>query len=269
MAKKTKKNSYDIMRTVRFGLFLAILVSFPIILPAVQKQQNIKQYASPALGPQTPNLSPADTYVVYGDGLISENLRTGWSMDLVYGDHIDLTNRESVYFGTMSMKFAPKGQFEYIGILSNAALDISPYTYLTFVGQAEIPLQSYSVELLGPTKQRAGNLLYVKDYGGPPSVKPSWTVWNIPLSAFGAGTQITGIKITDANGGGQTANTVLFIDNVAFSKKKGEDIQPPPGLGAPSPPGATPTRIPDYYPYISPWVFIIPGLIIFMAVIFQ
>jgi hypothetical protein len=91
----------------------------------------------------------------------------------------------------------------------------------------------------------------------------------MPIANFGAGTnQIFGIGVQEINGGSQPA---LYLDEISFSGAPAPAVSLQPG--APTPASASPTINPatvvPFYPELSPMLFIIPGIIIFLAMFFR
>jgi hypothetical protein len=110
-------------------------------------------------------------------------------------------------------------------------------------------------------------------YGGLP-VPGIWLAYNIPISAFNISNKtIGGIAFRDQNGGTQNIQPPppIYFDEINFSTQMAQGPTDAPTISN-SPAGtAAPYPTPEmpYYPQISPWVYIIPGIIVLLAIIFQ
>ncbi len=258
-------------RTLKLALFLSLLVTIPLILSEPQKHLNMQQYAQ---------VVPAGVIPVYGiHANVLDNLANNWTAGIKYGGPTayDLYNQAPVYNGTNSIAYTITAPWDELTLTSPQAIDISSYTYLTFYVQAGGPGMRFGIHLLDaggqpvpPTSDTTTSGVPMEQYGGVP-VTTAWYVYNIPISAFSVpGNSITGIIFKDINGGTQgNPPPPIYIDEINFSTVPGEDLPPPAGAIQISPPTAYPTPTMPYYPNISPWVFIIPGIIIVLAVIFQ
>lgn len=186
---------------------------------------------------------------------------------------INRYNTTPVYTGTHSLSFTVSTAFDEMDLYTTTPIDISQYQYLTFFATPTQAGQRYGVWLLNAYKQRipisgqySTSGLPFSDFGGVPVVGV-WNVYDFPISAFNAGTTtIHGIGIADLDGGAQPP---IYLDDIALSTVPGEDIQPSAAPATPLPTLPTATPTPPYYPDISPWVYIIPGIVIFLAIFFE
>lgn len=257
------------IRTFTLLTFLAILVSFPLITSGPQQSNDIKQRAqaqAPAQG------TPA--FMIYGTAHVGDTFAPGWITKTWYGggNTVNQTNTDPVYLGTHSIAYQSTAPADTLEMYTNTPIDISKYKYLNFFGRAAMNGLRFQVTLLGPLDTNGnhkpiGTALTFEQNGGiPPTDR--WYVYGFPIASFNAGTnQIYGIGIMDLNGGG--AQQPVYLDEIAFSEQRATETTPTPQIGPPSTPMPTPTPIPPYYPDISPWVFIIPAIIIFIAVFFE
>ncbi len=242
-------------RTLSIAAFLFILVFFPVFFSGSEHRQDTRSRA------QTPG-----TYVVYGSGNTGDSLNSNWKNNLIFGPSVKLTNTNPVFAGTLSLSFNQTGQWEYFELVPKTPpFDISTYKYLTFYAQATIPGQIYTVQLLAVDGTPIGASQQLDIYGGAP-LPDRWNAYNFPLADFNAGTtQIGGFRFKGV-GGYQPA---IYLDEIAFTSAPVRNLTPTPGIGPPGAPPPSLTPVPDYFPSISPWVYIVPGLIIFLAVMFQ
>lgn len=251
-------------------MFLFILVAFPLIFSSSQQQQDVRQRAQATV----PDNTPAGTYEIFGSAFVGDSLRGGWGAKTWYGggNTVNLIVNNPVYDGVHSFSYYSTAPNDAMEIFTDTPFDISPYNYLSFYARADQPGLRFGLRLLGPRQPNnnflpIGQMLTMDQYGGVPPTD-RWFVYNFPLANFNAGTnQIYGIVFIDLNGGG--LQKPIYFDEMQFGKNRATEgiptqrIQP---LGSP-PPSATP--IPPYFPEISPWVFIIPGFIILLAIFFE
>lgn len=257
-------NQADKSRTIKLSIFLLLLISVPLILNVSQTPQNLKQYAQ---------IVPQGIFPVYGlNANVLDNLKSGWTASILYGGPTayDLYNKAPVYYGTNSIAYTVTSPWDELKLISPATFDISDYIYLTFYAQGGSPNMRFGVMLLGADNNPLPTMLPIDNYGGSPPVG-GWGVYNVPLSAFNAtGQQIKGVGFKDLNGGTMgNPPPPIYIDEINFSTQQGQNLPPPSGAAQITGPTLIPTSIMPYYPDINPWVFIIPGIIIGLAVIFQ
>lgn len=277
MAKITQQLSREFKkvnkrRTFSLLAFLAILITLPLITSNSQKQQDIRQRAQTTI----PDNVPAGTaaFEVYGSAYVGDTLAGGWGAKTWYGTGttVDLIVTNPVYEGTHAISYKSTAPADTLEFFTDTPLDISQYQYLNFYARGAQPGLRFAVVLLGPrgadgNHTPIGQQLTMEQYGGVPPTD-RWFVYGFPLAAFNAGTtQIHGFGLMDLNGGG--AQLPLYMDEIAFSAKRATETTPTPQVGPPGSPTAAPTPVPPYFPEISPWLFIIPGMIVFLAVFFE
>lgn len=250
---------------------LFLLISLPIIFSLVSNQDENNTYARGALV-IPPGMKPV--YGVYASTL--DGLAGGWETGILYGTitAISLTNKAPVFQGTNSISYTVTSPYDELKFEAPEPFDSNQFNFLTFYAQAGTPGMLFGVKLLnesGEPFDPAGNGVPMSSYGGVPPTG-FWNVYNIPISAFNApSTIIKGIVFKDLNGGNQNIQPPppIYIDEINFSDDRGENIPLPSGSIQISGPTRVPTPIMPYYPDISPWVWIIPGIIVALAVIFQ
>ncbi len=262
-----KNKNYKI-RVIQFIIIVLLLIAMPLALSAAKSKLIAKQYAQ---------IEPEGVLPIYGiDASTLDNLVEGWTTAIKYGgpNAIDLFNKAPVYQGTNSIAYTVTAPGDELSLISPTSFDISPFEYLTFYAQAGSPGQRLGIFLIGQdgaALPAPANLVAMDSYGGLPA-PGYWAVYNIPISAFNAADKnIRGIGFKDLNGGTQNIQPPppIYIDEINFSVTQAADIPFPSGGVQISAPTAVPTPEKPYYPEISPWVFIIPGIIIALAVIFQ
>jgi hypothetical protein len=250
-------------RSVKLLAVLFLFVALPAVFGVLQKQQDLHQSA------HAQTASSAATLWIYGlQANVGDDLATGWTGQVWYGGPNDINrfNTTTFYSGNHSLSWQDTAPNDEMDLYASAPFSISQYQYLTFYAQPTQAGQNYQMYLLNGFKQRIGNPVPIMQYGGALTVG-QWIVYDIPISAFGANTTtISGIAFNDPAQGPQPP---VYIDDIAFSVSKGENMGPSPlnATALPTQPPATPT--PPYYPDISPWVYIIPGIIIFLAIFFE
>lgn len=266
-----KIKTYDEEHVIKITVIILLIMLLPLIIFATRQKQDIRQNAQ----------APQGVYGVYGqyDGTNinpGNFLATGWIAGVLYGgpNAVDVINNAPVYIGSHSIKYTLTAPYDELSLVAPQAFNIAPYTYLTFYAQAGSPGMLLGIKLIDANGQIIdpnGNGVPMSQYGGVPFTD-RWGVYNIPITAFNLpSTNIKGIVFKDLNGGTQNMQPPppIYIDEINFSTQQGQNISPPPGAAQISPPTAIPTPAFPYYPNISPWVFIIPGIIVGLAVIFQ
>lgn len=246
-------------RTFGLFVFLAILVTFPII---ANNPTIVKQYAAP------PN-----SFMIFGSEYVGDTLAPGWGNPNQFNTSttVNQTVTSPLYQGVHSFSFQSSAPFDRVEFYTITPMDVSQYQYLTFYARAAQPGLSYGVSFLGNAletqgHQKIGTQVSMNNYGGTP-LTDRWLSYTIPLSAMGNPGQMYGIAFTDLNGGGQ--QQPLYLDEIAFSKQPAAPAVEPTKIGPNLTPPA-PTPIPNnYFPTISPWVFLIPAIIVALAIIFQ
>jgi len=238
------------MRTLRLLLFLSLLIALPLILNAPQKQQNLKQHAQ-----------PPTTFPVYGiDANVLDGLANSWTAHTTYGTPTayDDVNKSPIQKGVNSIRYTVTAPFDGFDLTAPNSFDISPYNYLSLYAQAGEVGQKFNIVLIDTN----GN-----PYGSPVEISPApnyWSVYNIPVSQFGITDKtILGIGLHDSNGGAQPSQPPAYFDEINFST----DPAPPPDANPTNivPPPSTEEA--PYYPDINPWIFIIPAIIVLLAVV--
>src|SRR5579885_3433836 len=214
----------------------------------------------------------ANTYWIYGSNTPNDNLAPGWTTKMLYavGSDVNLNNQSPYYIMPPSLAYTVRAPQDELFLIAPSAIAITAYKYLAFVAQASSNVQNYQVWLLNSAGQNIPNStpLSFNNYGGPLTPPGQWIMLNFPLSAFNAGTtQIYGIGIQDVNGGAQPP---VYLSEIGFSDTQGQNIQPAtPSAGIAVSPAPTTGPVMPYYPDISPWIFIIPGVILFAAIFFE
>lgn len=268
--KKVKNSSKK--RTISLAIFLSLLIVMPLLIKTPQEKQNIQQPAHAQIVPQ--GVSPI--FGTYATNL--DTLHPGWTAKITYGavtSAYDMYNKAPVYCGTNSISWTVTSpSFEQLELVSTTAFDISPYTYLTFYAQAGSPGQNIGAVLIDANGNPipSTSAVPINQYGGAPAVG-SWTEYNIPITAFNTTNKtILGIALKDLNGGTQNIQPPppIYFDEINFSTQNGSSIPCPTAGTAQLSVAPTIDQLEDpYYPQISPWVFIIPAIIIGLAIIFQ
>ncbi len=250
--------------TVRLLVILSLFIASPFILIAVVKQQNLIQHAQ---------VVPPGIFPVYGlYANVLDNFANGWTTAILYGGPTayDLYNKAPVYSGTNSLRYVVTAPWDELKFIAPQSFDISSYVYLTFYALAGAPGQNFELFLIDANGQPLPQKIQLSQYA--PLDTNFWTTYNIPISAFNlTNSTILGMVFKDANGGTYNMQPPppVYFDEINFSIQKGENLPPPPGAIQITPPTLIPTPIFPYYPSISPWVFIIPGIIILLAIIIQ
>ena len=265
--KEFKKELHKLhkFRTLGLGLFLFILVFFPVFF-SDQERFDIRQLAAPPLAGNTYGIFGQ---IVGGASGGADTLRTGWVQKQQFPNSIMQLTCKCPYAGVNAIQYKAAGQYNGMILHTDAAIDLSPFSsgYLTFFAKADSVQTLIGVQLLGPGDVQLGTTIPISNHGnGPPKVD-AWTAYNIPVSTLlqGASGAVHGIIFIDLNGG---ANQTVYIDEIAFSTQQAT-VTTNPQFGPPGTPIPTPTPIPPYFPEINPWLFIIPGIIIFLAMFFE
>lgn len=238
---------------------LLILLAFPLFsnTPFIEKL-----YAAP------PN-----SFMIFGTEYVSDALAPGWRNANEFNTNttVNQTVGSPVYQGVHSISFQSSAPFDRVEFATFTPFDVSDYQYLNFYARAAQPGLSYGISFLNNALEtqghaKLGTQIPMNSYGGTP-LTDRWLAYSIPLSAMGNPGQIYGIAFTDLNGGGQ--QQPMYLDEISFSKQAASPAANPTTIGPNLTPPA-PTPIPNnYFPTISPWVFLIPAIIIGLAVIFQ
>lgn len=212
-------------------------------------------------------------YFVYSLRNPNTSLAGGWGIQTWYGGLADPANHNPVFTAPDSIRWTPTAPWDEIDFFSANPIDLSKYPYLTLYLQSGANGMRFNIVPLStkgfkdPVLNARVDLLML---GGDP-MPGAWKVYNIPTSTFtskGSPALIYGIGIGDANGGTQASTPSLFIDEIIFSASPAAEAGVSSGSGQTNLPSAPPVIPASYFPSISPWVFIVPGIIIFMAVFF-
>lgn len=255
------------VRTLSLLAFVATLLTLQYFAPQTNFKNNVAQAA------QAPDPGTVG-FMIYGQAYVGDTFAPGWTAKTWYGggNTVDLTNITPVYDGTHSISYQATAPSDTLELYTTTPIDIAQYKYLNLFARGGMNGLRFQVTLLGPPQangnhQPIGTPLTFEGYGGiPPTDR--WFVYGFPIDRFAAGTtRIYGIGIMDLNGGG--SQFPVYLDEIAFSQARATETTPTPMVGLPGTATPIPTPIPPYYPNISPWVFIVPALIIFLAIFFE
>lgn len=266
------------VRTFSIAGFLAILITFPMILSSSEERQTTQQYAasSPTVSP-TPDpevLAVSTPFYIYSKNLPGETPTDGWTKFSFTGANANYGNTSPVYTPPYSLKFESSAMLDWFGLYRTAPIDISTYQYLSFYLQPQEPGLSYQVALLKPPTTPGDGPQIAGTWQSLPGFSNTgqWTVFNIPLTTFGSGTTpVHGIAFRDSSGGRALPSLSVYIDEIAFTAEPQPGAQPGGGGGNTGVVTPTPSPGPEeriYSPIINPLIFIIPALIIFAAMFF-
>jgi hypothetical protein len=267
---KIKKSNKK--RTISLAIFLTLLIIMPLIIKSPQEKQNIQQ-------PAHAQIVPNGVFPIFGTYATNlDTLKPQWTAKITFGavsSAYNMYNKAPVYCGTNSISWTISAPYQALELVAPATFDISPYTYLTFYTQADSPGQNIGAVLIGADDNplpAPASTVPINPYGGAPNTG-SWTEYNIPVTAFNTTNKtILGIALKDLNGGTQNIQPppAIYFDEINFSTQKGSTIPCPTAGAAQISLAPTSNQLEDpYYPQISPWVFIIPAIIIGLAIIFQ
>lgn len=249
-------------RSIQYLFLITILIP----LSLVTKNLNLQSYAQ-TITPPLPNATTA--YPIYGLGAtVLDQLHPNWTASTYLNDvnEYNPVNTNPVYSGQHSISWTAKGPWDELDLHAPSPIDITPYNYLSFYATATQVGQIYSVRLLDTSGKPMATELPFSQYGGVPE-PGTWFVYNFPLNILAPGvTQIGGVAIHEFAG---SAQPPVFLDDINLSRATAQQTTPTPQLNPTAVSTPLPTQPPFYYPDISPWVFIIPGIIIFIAVLFQ
>lgn len=210
----------------------------------------------------------AASYTMFGVSNIPDGLPTGWTNKSIFNgvNTCNIIDTEQVYAGTHSLSCIASGPFEFASFTSPTLINVDAYTYLNFYASASQDGQRYEIGFVDTSGAKIGTWVALNTGGGPLQAK-RFQLYSFPLTVFGLPTPtIGGFGLKDSNGAPQPK---VFFDEVQLSDAPGTPAVVSPVLGQP----ATPTLVPKpkgpYYPNISPWVFIIPAIIIMLAIFFE
>jgi hypothetical protein len=245
------------MKRKSFGILIGLFLLFLAVVPSANAQNT-----PPGTVP-----GPVGKFTIFGTGVIGDGLAPGWNNGSLYNgvNTWNIIDTEQVYAGTHSLSWAAAAPFERGWVLGSTPLDTGRYQYLTFYARATQPGQRYEVGFVGRTGEMAGTWVMI-DSGGGPLQADRWQTYTWPLSTFNLVSEAYGLGFRDANGAPQPK---VFFDEILLSDSPGTAPVISPGLGQPGAPAEPAKPKGPYYPQISPWVFIIPGIIILMAIFFE
>jgi hypothetical protein len=240
-----------LLLSVSFIVLSAIFITVPSKIEA--------QLARPA---------QAGIFTIFGTAYTGDGLAPGWTNGSLNNgvNTWNIGDTQQFYAGIHSLSWAPSAPFERGWVVGTTPLTLSQYQFLNFYARSTEIGQRIEV---GMTDQKGGMVGAAIPFesAGPPMQPDRWGVYSVPITQFNTGTTpVYGIFLRDMNGAPQKK---VFLDEIELSTTKASTPIVSPGLGQPGTP--TPPQKPKgpYYPQISPWVFIIPGLIIMIAIFFE
>lgn len=242
-------------KLILLALIVVIESAFIFFLPHYAKAQ-------PAAPPQQ------GVFYIFGTQNIGDQLAPGWKNGNLFNgvNTWNIIENQKFYQGTHSVSFAPAAAFERGWLVAGAPLNISQYQYLYFYGSSTEIGQRLQIGFCDQNGNTIGQMIPFEAVG-PPLQPDRWGLYNIPISQFGTGqSPIYGIVLQDMNGAPQKK---VFLDEIVLSTTAGLAPVVSAGLGQPGTPPPPQKPKGPYYPQISPWVFIIPGIIIMAAIFFE
>ena len=205
-------------------------------------------------------------YTIYGTANVGEGLITGWTKNSEFNGvnaWNDIDNSVPAFLGAYSISWQASAALERAWLVSPNPIDISLYQYINFYARAQQPNQQYEVAFVNTAGEAQGTWVRI-DTGGGPIPSDRWQSYSLPISAFGITGGVNGIGFRESSGG---KNLKVFFDEIILtSSANGSAQTAPPQTISPSEP---PKPTGPYYPEISPWVFIIPAIIIMAAIFFE
>jgi hypothetical protein len=211
---------------------------------------------------------PATKFVIFGTGVIGDGLAPQWTNGSLYNgvNTWNIIDTEQVYAGTRSLSWTASAPFERGWVVSPTPLDVSQYQFLNFYARSTQAGQRYEVGFVDATGGMIGTWAMVDSGGGP--IQPDrWQLYSFPMTTFALpGATVGGLGFRDANG---APSPKVFFDEIELSTTQGTAPVISQGLGQPGIPSEPPKPKGPYYPQISPWVFIIPAIIIMIAIFFE
>ncbi len=193
-------------------------------------------------------------------GVYHDTLASGWG-NWSWNASVGFNNSAPVYAGSKSITVTVTKAWGALQLQSNRGLSAAQYPYVTFSVQASQSGQAFDVALTDTNNKQLGPFTPLGNYGGEP-VPGAWTLYTIPVAGLGgAGKQIGGVVLQEAQGKAQPA---IFVDEIAFTSGAA-----PTATGTPSPttaatpaptasatpspaPSATPTATPSPAPTGTP-----------------
>jgi hypothetical protein len=235
------------MNTKPIYFITSLLMLFLILAPSVSAQTS------------------GEIYTIYGGNNAHDSIGLEWTAG---SDNVvwNFGQTGTVYrlIKSLSLRYNPDG---YFYITRSEPIDLGKYTWLTFVGRSNNNNLDFSVQFLDGNKQPIGISRNFSNHGGEPS-NNYWTQYNFPISMFQLNSdQVYGIQITQLSSGW---GATIYLDEIYLAYTRGENINPALPTPTPTPNITTspPVGTPSYL-QMSPWVLIIPALVLALAVIFQ
>jgi hypothetical protein len=209
----------------------------------------------------------AGQFYIFGIAYTGDNLAPGWKNgSLCNGVNTWNIIDPVFYAGTHSVSFAPACPFERGWLSGTTPINLTQYQFLYLYARSTNPGDRFEIGLSDQNGNTVGTMVPLESVG-PPLQPDRWAVYNVPLAQFAAGaTPVYGIVIQDQNGAPSKKG---YFDEIVLSKTQGVQAIVSAGLGQPGTPVPTEKPVGPYDPQISPWVFIIPGLIILLAIFFE
>lgn len=240
-------------RAVLFLLFLPIIGAFFF------SQQTNAQQARPA----TPGV-----FTIFGTEYTGDGLAPGWQNNSLFNgvNTCNIIEKTEKYQGVHAISCIASAAFEYASLVGPNPIDLAQYKFMNLYGKSTQNGQRYEFGLVGKDGKIVGSWIPLESTGTP-LLPDRWSLYSIDLTKFGAaGTPVHGIGIRDMNGAPQPK---AFFDEITLEGAPGKAPVISQGLGQPAPPVEPPKPKPPYYPQISPWVFIVPGIIVLLAIFFE
>ena len=236
---------------------------FSLVIVVILLSQNI-----PAAHAQNARPGQPGVFTIFGTAYTGDGLAPRWK-NLSANNGVNTWNiieKTQFYAGVHSVSWAPAAAFERGALVSPTPIDVTQYQFLNFYGRSIEIGQRFEIGLSDQNGNTVGALVKFEDVG-PPLQPDRWAVYSIPIAQFNSGTSpVYGILLRDMNGAPQKK---VFLDEIELSNTKALTPIVSPGLGQPGTPPPPPKPKGPYYPNISPWVFIIPGMIIMLAIFFE
>lgn len=256
LKKLSKRKMLLLLAIVSFAIGILLSLSENYRLTARAVDQGLAQ-------PQQPGV-----FVIFGTkGVTGDSLQQGWKNGSLFNgvNTWNIIDKEQFYAGNQSLSWAPAAPFERGWIVAPAPFDISQYKYLNFYGRSTEAGQRLEVGFSDATGNLIGNFVPF-DGMGPPLQPDRWQLYSAPISQFNVTGPVSGLVFRDMNGAPQKK---IYMDEIELSINPGTAPLISAGLGQPGTPTEPPKPKGPFYPKISPWVYIIPGLIIMLAIFFE
>jgi hypothetical protein len=166
---------------------------------------------SPAAGAPSPTPAPAEQTAAPRT-IYSGALAPGWTTVATDASARSSTVSDAASDGqALAIRFtAPFGRVIF---RSSTAFSAQGYRSLLFAARASAPGQQVTLQLADTNGAPVEVAVSLGDFGGQP-VTSDWTLYQIPLSAFGVGSgPLAGIIVQDATGAPQPA---LYVDAIVL-----------------------------------------------------